>query len=700
MTSFLDAALSYAARGWPVFPCWPGKKNPVTGHGVLEATTDPDQIRAWWDKWPTANIAIATGEQSVDVLDIDVEPDATGYTALAQLQEAGLLTGHGTMVRTRSGGLHIYFKGTRQRSSDARKAGPVDFKAAGGYVLVPPSYVDDADGKPAGTYEIIADSNGSEPAILDWRIVRDILTPPPAFTQPASGPAASTGDRAGDDYTARTSWEDILTPHGWRQVRHLAGGIRYWCRPGKTGLFTSATTRDDGGLYVFSTSTPFDTEVPYTKFGAYTVLEHGGDFTAAAQALRTAGYGTPPPAITGPAAVIQPTLSEQETIAARYTPVDWQQAWDGQPEDVQWLVPGFLEAGTVNALFAKAGTGKSLLALEISAGLARRGVTVVYIDDENRVADLVERLQDMGCQPAELDRLLVYSFAGLPALDTAAGGIHLQAIAVTRKAQLVILDTTSRMVTGRENDADTFLQLYRCSLVGLKKAGITVLRLDHPGKDMTRGQRGSSAKEGDVDTIWRLEPVTDTTFRLEREKSRSGHGDPVFSLARTEDPLRHEWGIHGIDHDLVRQIAGLGLSHSAGRDKIKAALHAVGIQTPGNTKLSAAINVWKVQFSSVQDRSGTAGQVTSAPVPDTTDPFSPSPSSDLSWTGPGQAGQVDSVPAPDELSQAHPPVGGVTDGDSSGAPVPDNPPPCQACGKLHWRYGPHGHPCKPDKDPP
>jgi Bifunctional DNA primase/polymerase, N-terminal/AAA domain len=677
MTSMLDAALAYAARGWPVFPCWPGRKNPITTHGVLDATTDPDQIRTWWAQHPDANIAIATGEQSVDVLDIDIEPGATGYDTLAELHHAGLLDGHGTIVRTRSGGAHIYFQGTQQRSSDARGKAPIDFKATGGYVLVPPSYVEALDGKPAGTYQII--SNGNPTAVLDWRMIHDFLLPPPAFTQPATGPASTTGDRAGDDYSSRTSWHDILTPHGWRQIRHLSNGTRYWCRPGKTGLFTSATTRDDGGLYVFSTSTPFNTEVPYTKFGAYTVLEHGGDYTAAAQALRTAGYGTPPPPITGPAAVTQPTLTEQETIAARYTPVNWAQAWDGQPSDVQWLVPGFLETGTVNALFAKAGTGKSLLALEISAGLARSGITVVYIDDENRVADLVERLQDMGCKPGDLDQLLVYSFAGLPALDTAAGGIHLQAIATTRKAQLVILDTTSRMVTGRENDADTFLQLYRCSLVGLKKAGITVLRLDHPGKDMTRGQRGSSAKEGDVDTIWRLEPVTGNTFRLEREKSRSGHGDPVFSLARTEDPLRHEWGIHGIDEDLIRQIAALGLSRSTGRDKIKAALHAEGIQTPNNVKLSAAINVWKVRFSPVpdpQDRSRTGGTGPDGTCPQDHELNSQNPTSDLSRTSAGQAGQVDSVPAPDDLSQPHPPVGGVAD--RTGAPVPDSL--CTICG--------------------
>jgi len=43
---------------------------------------------------------------------------------------------------------------------------------------------------------------------------------------------------------------------------------------------------------VFSTSTPFSTQGTYTKFGAYAVLYHQGDFKKAAQALAEKGFGT------------------------------------------------------------------------------------------------------------------------------------------------------------------------------------------------------------------------------------------------------------------------------------------------------------------------------------------------------------------------------------------------------------------------
>ena len=64
----LGQVLAYAARGWPVFPCQAGQKIPATGHGHLDATTDPEQITTWFSRNPTWNLAIATGTPGPDVL--------------------------------------------------------------------------------------------------------------------------------------------------------------------------------------------------------------------------------------------------------------------------------------------------------------------------------------------------------------------------------------------------------------------------------------------------------------------------------------------------------------------------------------------------------------------------------------------------------------------------------------------------------
>jgi hypothetical protein len=109
----------------------------------------------------------------------------------------------------------------------------------------------------------------------------------------ASGPGPA-GGRPGDDFNARGDWGDILERHGWRWVRTGAGGAEYWRRPGKRAG-TSATTDFAGAglLYVFSANAaPFEPDSCYSKFQAFALLNHDGDFADAARALARRGYGT------------------------------------------------------------------------------------------------------------------------------------------------------------------------------------------------------------------------------------------------------------------------------------------------------------------------------------------------------------------------------------------------------------------------
>ena len=166
----LGQALAYAAAGWPVFPCKPDQKAPDTAHGFKDATTDPAVIRAWWPPGSRRNVAIATGAPGPDVLDVDVKPDGSGFAAFNRLKAAGLLTGARALVRTRSGGLHAYYAGTSQPSGRLVRHF-LDFKAAGGYVLAPPSVV---DGRP---YELL-DRRVTMSSSIDWQAACRLLDPP------------------------------------------------------------------------------------------------------------------------------------------------------------------------------------------------------------------------------------------------------------------------------------------------------------------------------------------------------------------------------------------------------------------------------------------------------------------------------------------------------------------------------------------
>jgi hypothetical protein len=135
----IRAALHLAARGLPVFPCWPMDKLPATTHGCLDATIDASQIREWWRREPHYNIAVATGPASgIFVVDVD-GPDAEAELKKLETQYRALPSS--VEVITPRPGRHIYFKWPDRsvRNSTGKIAPGVDTRGDGGYILVPPS---------------------------------------------------------------------------------------------------------------------------------------------------------------------------------------------------------------------------------------------------------------------------------------------------------------------------------------------------------------------------------------------------------------------------------------------------------------------------------------------------------------------------------------------------------------------------------
>ena len=120
------AARNLAAAGVPVFPCVVEGKRPLTRRGFLDASSDPEQVAAWWSRTPDANIGIPTGAASgVVVVDVDVHGPQDGRAAYQRATDAGLVDGAGLLVRTPTGGAHVYFPttpGREQRSWQAATA--------------------------------------------------------------------------------------------------------------------------------------------------------------------------------------------------------------------------------------------------------------------------------------------------------------------------------------------------------------------------------------------------------------------------------------------------------------------------------------------------------------------------------------------------------------------------------------------------
>ena len=89
-------------------------------------------------------------------------------------------------------------------------------------------------------------------------------------------------------------------------------------------------------------------------------------------------------------------------------------------------------------------------------------------------------------------------------LDTERGAQAILEAAQRLQVDCVIIDTFGRAVAGEENNADTVRAFYRLTASALKREGIACLRTDHAGKNLEKGQRGTSAKNDDVDVVWQL----------------------------------------------------------------------------------------------------------------------------------------------------------------------------------------------------
>lgn len=136
MIALFDAALRYADLGYRVFPCAPSAKTPLTEHGFHDATTDFDQIDAWWQRWPQANIGLPT--EGLVVIDVD----GSDNPWLANRPDRTMELACAPISLTPGGGRHYIFRqlpGGSWRSSAGKLAPKVDVRADGGYIVLPPS---------------------------------------------------------------------------------------------------------------------------------------------------------------------------------------------------------------------------------------------------------------------------------------------------------------------------------------------------------------------------------------------------------------------------------------------------------------------------------------------------------------------------------------------------------------------------------
>lgn len=378
----------------------------------------------------------------------------------------------------------------------------------------------------------------------------------------APGPPCSCVEKTGDRAFRAAQREfgsahDNLLPAVLTLVRQGTGG----CKGAKEALITALEEykklepgRDHDFFRMVAGAIPMAREDPWAC----------ADKAVAALTEWTAA--PPAPAVV-PATGAVPAEAEAEPDLNTYGYVTFDKDF-WHPKDPVWFIPQVALEGQVASIYSAGGLGKSLLLQDVVLGLTHRGRVfgepvdrqpVLYLDRENSMYGLSKRLISMGFIDTEIP-LLHYSLLGQwPPLDSVRGGMALLREVQRTGAKFVVIDTLSKVVEGDENDNDTWNGLHSHTMVYLKRAGITVMQLDHTGKDEDRGQRGGSSKQNNADVVWHLK-WSGSYVSLVNKKDRDGLYKKKLTLERQTVPV--------LEHRFLTEIAEAATRHIQHVDKV------------------------------------------------------------------------------------------------------------------------------------
>src|SRR3990167_5573716 len=310
------ARAAHAAGFSVIPPSQDGVKKPMleTWKDYQKERPTLEQIARWYEQELTG-VGVVLGKVSGNTEALDSDDEDVYFAYRAAAEAAGIADvlekiEAGYLERTPNGGRHSIYKcdqiaGSTKLAQRPLGLGPdgqprfqtlIETKGEGGYIIIAPS-----NGKvheTGGAYELLRGGLDTIATITPEErlallalaqsfdeVHREKFPEPKTLTPGGSG-------RPGDEFNQQADWTKILSPHGWTLV-YERNEATCWRRPGKDRGISATTNFDSSGyFYCFSTSTPFDIKRGYSKFAVYAILNHGGDFSAAARALAADGYGT------------------------------------------------------------------------------------------------------------------------------------------------------------------------------------------------------------------------------------------------------------------------------------------------------------------------------------------------------------------------------------------------------------------------
>lgn len=525
-----DEALAYARDGIPIFPCRVLGKKPACKNGFQDATTDEDQINAWWEE-ADYNIGLEPERAGWCVIDVDPSGLEAWEDLVRRYGQPRTLT-----VRTPRDGRHYYFKGRLPAGVGKKgmfKVEGIDTRGVGSYVLVAPSYVVDADKAIDGPYEFL---NAEEIAPLpEWLAeLRDAHEQTRANVR-VDTPANVTLDT--DAAIARATTFLRGTQDAGEGERNNAC-FAVACQLRDLGLSPDKTFELMVGWNSSKCFPPLDgEELARTVASACTNAQNVPGVDAVGTATEV--FGEALKEIAPPT----PKLSRFSLIALGDLPA--------RMSPPSWLIPDFIpERGAVQFL-GKQKSFKTFLALDLALGIAAGRKTFGFTPAQNSVVYCVgENASTFALQHIPAWRLAHdategdFPFFTVPAVPRAVLPSEFTELADAIKAKterpaLVVIDTATRALRGLdENSAKDMGAFSECCDFLRETLGCTVLAVRHMGKDNTRGGRGSNVLEGDFDTL--VEVVRpEGSFAVSchvREQRNAQECEPFYFEARKFGP--------------------------------------------------------------------------------------------------------------------------------------------------------------------
>jgi hypothetical protein len=309
------AALAALESGIAVIPIRSDGTKMPAGKWAKYQTELPElsDVERWFgrEQWTGYALICGVGSGNLEALDFDDEATYAAYCDTAESLGLGHVVDRlraGYEERTPGSGRHLpYFcdtiSGNQKLARAADGTALIETRGIGGYIIAAPS--NGSVHPSGGAWELLSGDVATIATITVeerdalLKLARSFDQTPPIERDdaPRSPRSDGNGARPGDDYRNRhgslAAMTTLLERHGWRLV-HRIGEAGYFRRPGKSESWSATYNHAGCGLfYVFTSSAaPFEPERAYNPFSVYVLLEHHGDFAAAAKQLASEGYGT------------------------------------------------------------------------------------------------------------------------------------------------------------------------------------------------------------------------------------------------------------------------------------------------------------------------------------------------------------------------------------------------------------------------